>query len=821
MDLDRHKIWLVVGVIVVVVALVLGLLYFSGFKEAVVGQGSFSGVPKPIPKPIYGDQFPIDNFLQKENLSSCKSFGWVSGTIYTLNQSISFNKSGESCMVIDADNVVLDCQGHSIRFISSASSVAIKLWSKNNFFLQNCNITGFRGGIDMYNSSGNMIRNNFFETTESGVNGQTKSNSFTLFNNSFKSNKYGVKVESSTAVNVLNNTFRFNKIGGLYFTKIINSSIQGNSFSDGEGDGIYLELTNSTLISFNNITKKVYGVKSIKSHNNIFVNNIVNYNLIPGGGGTGFYLEKSDNNNISGNIAKHNGRIDFNCSLSSGNYGTNNDFTFAESCGGWPNQPFTPIDSCDTSYDLGSSGGKQTLINIKLSNKTYVLTENLSTQITPCFTVGANNLILDCQGHSIGGLGTGLDIKNQHDILVQNCVFKGMGISAEDSKNLYFYNNSFNTAGISLTRVTPSYIVSNSFADMGMSISLNNIGGALISKNYFVNPNIGIYVKSSNNSLITSNTFINVSQRGIHLFETTLFFILGNNIVNQVPLPLLTSSITPERTYGVFLQDSFKNVLGLNTILGYVIGISFGTPMEGKDYDTSNFNVVANNSACGNRDADFYCGIDRSLIGNNGTGNLFDQVIPCASGNFQWPRENSDYKNCTINFGAFGSLNYSTDYVPQGTGDGIITVGNLTDLLDSEGSTESCLPYGDVYKDNLLDTKDLSVLQLILQIQTDTTCGAVGQNYCYVSKAYVCKNGIVKQTIESDETCQDNSCTPLGDVMKDGKLDTKDLSVLQLILQIQTDTTCGATEQDYCYVSKAYVCKNGIVKQTIGSGEKC
>ena len=138
-----------------------------------------------------------------------------------------------------------------------------------------------------------------------------------------------------------------------------------------------------------------------------------------------------------------------------------------------------------------------------------------------------------------------------------------------------------------------------------------------------------------------------------------------------------------------------------------------------------------------------------------------------------------------------------------------------------ENSEESCLPTGDVYDDDQLTLADITVLQIVLGMQNNDGCGDIGENYCFASNAYVCKNGIVKPSIEEGETCENTACTPIGDVYNDDQLTLADITVLQIILGIQNNEGCGSEGEDYCFVSNAYVCKNGIVKQTIEEGEKC
>lgn len=177
----------------------------------------------------------------------------ASGTIYTLNENLS---TGETCIIVNADNVIIDGQGYSIFYAQSIPGNAIYSSGYDNLTIKNLNIINNR--TDSVNSTGiyfeNGINLNIINLTMniSGRNTLPDSNNYAIHVNNFSRNI------------LINNLF-------------INTSNRG-------GRGIYMdgdyEISNITI---SNIVINTYKQRS----RGIFidglvglVNNITVYNLI-------------------------------------------------------------------------------------------------------------------------------------------------------------------------------------------------------------------------------------------------------------------------------------------------------------------------------------------------------------------------------------------------------------------------------------------------------------------------------------------------------------------------------------------------------------
>lgn len=101
------------------------------------------------------------------DVSDCKRSGWASGGNYTLTRDLAKTdlKAKGNCLLIDVDDITLDCQGHSIVGNQTLLSSGIDVRGKN-ILVKNCEVDGFHAGIFLYGSGnsliGNTLRNNSF-----------------------------------------------------------------------------------------------------------------------------------------------------------------------------------------------------------------------------------------------------------------------------------------------------------------------------------------------------------------------------------------------------------------------------------------------------------------------------------------------------------------------------------------------------------------------------------------------------------------------------------------------------------------------------------
>jgi parallel beta-helix repeat protein len=168
----------------------------------------------------------------------------------------------QTCILITADNVILDCDWNNITNDHEYTGITLK--EVNNVTVKNCNIHGTDKGISIYNSSNNNITgNNVYWNWGQGIEIDFRSNSFNnvIFGNEIHNNFYsGIKVDHS------NNT-------------IIENNLSGNS------RGILLDwCANNTLISNtlnnNDINLHINAIHSMYYKHIIKPSNLVNgYNV--------------------------------------------------------------------------------------------------------------------------------------------------------------------------------------------------------------------------------------------------------------------------------------------------------------------------------------------------------------------------------------------------------------------------------------------------------------------------------------------------------------------------------------------------------------
>jgi parallel beta-helix repeat protein len=342
----------------------------------------------------------------------------------------------------------------------------------------------------------------------------------------------GIYVDPATGI-VINSTNVSNSGTGIYFSEINRSSILNSYF-----------LSNTVGINFSN------------SHNNnlteIQVNNSSN---------TGLYFSDSDDNNVVTSFIGDN-TVGFNLTSSSNNSIVNNYFdntldadeTSSENmwnttynCTTGPN--IFGGDCIGGNYwasyigwDIDSDGVGNTLTPYNISNglnrgDSYPLTpvgyiacggttQEVTTNITlvsdltttgTCFTVTADNVTLDCDGHSIVGDKTGLDngvkADSVQNITIKNCditnFYRAILIDSSD-ECLVINNNLSNSTyyGVRVSNGDRNNINNNSINNCSNSgFSIFSAEGNIVSGNTISDNDLGLEVggSASNNSIYNNN----------------------------------------------------------------------------------------------------------------------------------------------------------------------------------------------------------------------------------------------------------------------------------------------------------------------------
>lgn len=239
-----------------------------------------------------------------------------------------------------------------------------------------------------------------------------------------------------------------------------------------------------------------------------------------------------------------------------------------------------------------------------------------------CFLVSTENVLLDCDGHSITGTGEGIGVSlSARFTEVRNCHINTVrdGVSLDSPLSSYAVvrlNTITNTSrhGIYLSRATFNDVVNNTIQQN--SPTVNTVGITLaegVGQNYLIGNSI-----TFGDSIYTSHYGIQISgERNV---------VLNNRIEG-----LADEGIT----LGSRLEENW--VVG-NFVRGSRVGVAVR--------DDRRVNYISGNTLCGNTITDLWCpGFpENSQDSIKGTGNTIGNVsVACPSNG--WPMLNVNYTN--------------------------------------------------------------------------------------------------------------------------------------------------------------------------------
>ena len=154
-------------------------------------------------------------------LTMCQALE-IPDTYYFMNQDI-HQPLDTSCIIINADNVVIDCQGHSI---TSSSAIRISgIYSNGlNTTIKNCNISNIANGWGI-----------FLDGAENAY----------ISNNHLNMNEYGIQVSFGRLNTLVGNTAQYNKVMGIYLYSSSDNTITNNIAKDNAVHGLDIAETTS------------------------------------------------------------------------------------------------------------------------------------------------------------------------------------------------------------------------------------------------------------------------------------------------------------------------------------------------------------------------------------------------------------------------------------------------------------------------------------------------------------------------------------------------------------------------------------------------
>jgi parallel beta-helix repeat protein len=182
-------------------------------------------------------------------------------------------------IVIDADNVTLDCAGHTVMGTGTDGSAGtgVSIQGRTNVTVKNCHVTNFFQGF--------------------AVGGST---AIDLTENSANSNGEGFAVDGpSTDVTLEGNTANNNNSWGFIVASASGNTLIGNEASGNGANGFVLDTASDNELDSNEASGNgAHQFALGDSHQNHLLNNTSG-----GGAGDGFALMQSDGNTLEGNTA--------------------------------------------------------------------------------------------------------------------------------------------------------------------------------------------------------------------------------------------------------------------------------------------------------------------------------------------------------------------------------------------------------------------------------------------------------------------------------------------------------------------------------------
>jgi len=419
--------------------------------------------------------------------------------------------------------------------------------SSNNTLLNNTLYANPNCGIDLYGANDNLIHNNscidnqmaiYVDTSQDntlsnnfcfgnydGVFGISSSDLYLVGNTCSNNSHYGVYVESSNLISLIDNTFNFNAADtGIRMSLSSNITAKGNTCNNNSNDGIYIDHSN-ILTMIDNICNDNDGDSGIWTS---YVDNVTAIGNICNSQRYGIYLDSFRNCTLRNNTVSNSSVI----GLFIGADGSKNALVVDNIC-------------YNNTEGIYLEGFKNATIvdNICNSNNDGIYLVADSSMVISEFNTLMNNTCLDNDNYAIYLLGA------NNNTLIGNHLADGyLGIYLEGaSNNTIFGNNcSFNSYnGIQISSYSDNNTViknlchSNSNYGMGFAwsdyntIDGNNLSGnkgsvalAWSSHNFVGNNScsgniaVSIVVTDSYNNTISDNNCSN-NMQGFNIYSSS------------------------------------------------------------------------------------------------------------------------------------------------------------------------------------------------------------------------------------------------------------------------------------------------------------
>ncbi|VVB65801.1 Right handed beta helix region [Candidatus Gugararchaeum adminiculabundum] len=217
--------------------------------------------------------------------------------------------TGASCILIDSDNVVFDCNGFNITGDNTAGMVGVLVnTGHSNVVIENCVISGFEYGVNIPDASNDAITNNtIYNCTKTGINTERPSSNINItYNTVYNNSRRGIDIRGQYYL-VANNTAYNNTEAGIGAIESNYSILADNRVFNNSQNGMAFENSLWNNITNNTIFENANGIILFGSSFNLVAGNNVSSNTLPDTSFGGIVLIfNASGNSISANIVENN-----------------------------------------------------------------------------------------------------------------------------------------------------------------------------------------------------------------------------------------------------------------------------------------------------------------------------------------------------------------------------------------------------------------------------------------------------------------------------------------------------------------------------------
>ncbi len=188
---------------------------------------------------------------------------------YVIDDDLNMYTSESKCIRVSANNVEIDCGGHSFQGGSKGTGIYVEPGMRNTV-ISNCDFGYLQYGIQTGGTDGEISSCNF-DANQVGVYAMEAAR-LTVTDCGFTNNRVGVSIADSYAVDVHDSSFSLNKDYGVESKSSSESVISHNSF-DKSATAIYLDgLSQDSTVTYNTVANSADGI-SIRGGGSTFAGN--------------------------------------------------------------------------------------------------------------------------------------------------------------------------------------------------------------------------------------------------------------------------------------------------------------------------------------------------------------------------------------------------------------------------------------------------------------------------------------------------------------------------------------------------------------------